>query len=193
MQMNIPFYRYCCHIELTRFKMCHGMPRWREHDPICSLSIYARFSGQFFFKFSFKEIVMGKKAPYAVFGCNNDRLFPKNIQWSSLFARKARVNTERVPPGHPIILLKSIKFNVAPLSVKRSITKFENTENSCPKLKLYFKKSFKRIKVLNPMETCPKAKFGSSSRRLPTFSRGSDLNLQLTLLSGEKVNMSIAP
>ena len=118
---------------------------------------------------------------------------PRNIQWSSLFARKARVNTDRVPPGHPIILLKSIKFNVAPLSVKRSITKFENTENSCPKLKLYFKKSFKRIKVLNSMETCPKAKFGSSSHRLPTFSRGSDLNLQLTLLSGEKVNMSIAP
>ena len=47
--------------------------------------------------------------------------FPRNIQWSSLFARKARVNTERVPPGHPIILLKSSKFNMAPVSVKRSI------------------------------------------------------------------------
>ena len=41
---------------------------------------------------------------------------------SSLFAQKARVNTERVPPGHPIILLKSQnKFNMAAVSVKRSI------------------------------------------------------------------------
>ena len=46
---------------------------------------------------------------------------PRNIQWSSLFARKARVNTERVPPGHPIILLKSNEFNMAAVSVKRSI------------------------------------------------------------------------
>ena len=89
MQMNIPFYRYCCHIELTRFKMCHGMPRGREHDPICSLSIYARFSGQFFFKFSFKEIVMGKKAPYAVFRCNNARLFPKKYTVKFSFCPKS--------------------------------------------------------------------------------------------------------
>ena len=40
-------------------------------------------------------------------------------------ARKARVNTERVclivflPPVHPIILLKSNKFNMAAVSVKR--------------------------------------------------------------------------
>ena len=37
-------------------------------------------------------------------------------------ARKARVNTERVPPVHPIILLKSNKFNMAAVWVKRSIT-----------------------------------------------------------------------
>ena len=42
-------------------------------------------------------------------------------------ARKARVNTERVygnvlmTPGHPTILLKSNKFNMAAVSVKRSI------------------------------------------------------------------------
>ena len=42
-------------------------------------------------------------------------------------ARKARVNTERVyrivlmPPGHPIILLKSKHFNMAAASVKRSV------------------------------------------------------------------------
>ena len=45
--------------------------------------------------------------------------FPRNIRWSSLFARKAHVNTERVPPGHPIILLKSNKFNMAAVSVKK--------------------------------------------------------------------------
>ena len=54
---------------------------------------------------------MEKKDRCAVFGCNND----------SLCARKAHVNTERVAPGHPIILLKSIKFNMAAISVKRSI------------------------------------------------------------------------
>ena len=42
-------------------------------------------------------------------------------------ARKARVNTERVyqimlmPPGHPTILLKSNSFNMAAVSVKRSV------------------------------------------------------------------------
>ena len=48
--------------------------------------------------------------------------FPRNIHLSSLFAQKGRVNTERVPPGHPIILLKSSKFNMAAVSVERSIT-----------------------------------------------------------------------
>ena len=42
-------------------------------------------------------------------------------------ARKAQANTERVyrivlvPPRHPIILLKSNEFNMAAVSVKRSI------------------------------------------------------------------------
>ena len=46
---------------------------------------------------------------------------PRNIQRSSLFARKVGINTERVPPGHPTILLKSNKLNMATVSVKRSI------------------------------------------------------------------------
>ena len=46
---------------------------------------------------------------------------PTNNHWSSHFAQKAYVNTERVPPGHPIILLKYNKFNMAAVSVKRSI------------------------------------------------------------------------
>ena len=51
---------------------------------------------------------------------------PRNKHWSSLFARKARVNTERAPPGHPIILLKSNKCNMAAVSVKRCITTSKN-------------------------------------------------------------------
>ena len=46
---------------------------------------------------------------------------PINNHWSSHFAQKACVNTERVPPGHPMILLKSNKLNMAAVSVKRSI------------------------------------------------------------------------
>ena len=68
--------------------MYYGMPRGREHDPIYSLSIYAHFSGHFFFKFSLKEIVMGKKGHCAVFGCNNDRLFPKKYTVKLSFCPK---------------------------------------------------------------------------------------------------------
>ena len=49
---NRPFYRYGGHIELIRFKEYYGMLRGHENDPIYSLSIYVRFSGQFVFKFS---------------------------------------------------------------------------------------------------------------------------------------------
>ena len=51
-RINRPFYRYGRHIEFISFKEYYGMPRGHEHDPIYSLSIYARFSGQFFYKFS---------------------------------------------------------------------------------------------------------------------------------------------
>ena len=57
-------------------------------------------------------------------------------------ARKSRVNIERVyrimlmPPGHPIILLKSNKFNMAAVSVKRSIeSKYQRAHNSVLALK----------------------------------------------------------
>ena len=51
---NRPFYRYGGHVELIRFKEYYGMPGGRgyEHYPLYSLSIYPRFSGQFFFTFS---------------------------------------------------------------------------------------------------------------------------------------------
>ena len=64
---------------------------------------------------------MGKNDSCAVFGCNNDRLFPEKYTVKLSFARIACGNTERVPPGHPIILLKSNKFNMAAVSEERSI------------------------------------------------------------------------
>ena len=64
---------------------------------------------------------MRKKDRCAIFDVITIAFFPRNIHLSSLFARKARVNTDQVPPGHPIILLKSNKFNMAAVSVKRSI------------------------------------------------------------------------
>ena len=74
-------------------------------------SVFTRaFRGNFFFKFSWKKIVMGKKDRCAVFGCNNDRLLPINNHWRSHFSQNACVNTERVPPEHPIIILISNKF-----------------------------------------------------------------------------------
>ena len=96
-----------------------GCPGCMRTISYTCISIYARFSGQFFSKFSQKKIVTKKKDRCAVFGCNNDRLFPEKYTLKFFFARKACVNTERVPPVHPIILLKSIKFNMAAVSVKK--------------------------------------------------------------------------
>ena len=93
------------------------------------ISINARFSGPFFFNFFLKKDFNGKKDRCAVFGRNNDSLFPeKYLHWRSLFAQKARVNTEGVPHGHPIILLKSSKFKMAAVSVKRSIYYFLHSQ-----------------------------------------------------------------
>ena len=58
---------------------------------------------------------MGKKDRCAVFGCNNDRLFPKKytVKYSKYTVKDHTSNTKRVkrivlmPPGHPIIPLKS--------------------------------------------------------------------------------------
>ena len=57
------------------------MPRGHEHGPIYSLSIYERISGQFFFKFSYKWIIMGKKILYhACLDVIKIVFFPRNIQ-----------------------------------------------------------------------------------------------------------------
>ena len=92
--------------------------------------------------------IFGQKQNFAVYFSVKRRslLHPNTAQRSFLpitiffleelnekLARKARVNTERVywivlmPPWHPIILLKSNKFTIVAVSVKRSIMGFRCT------------------------------------------------------------------
>ena len=94
---------------------------------------------------------MGKKILVPCLDVKMIAFFPRNIQWKIIFLilntaqgsfyplqsyskktlrknvlKSARKYTRNVlmPPGHPIILLKSNSFNMAALSVKRSIRKF---------------------------------------------------------------------
>ena len=93
-----------------------------------SLSIFVRFSGQ---KENLNIYFSGKGDHYYIQTRHNDLFFAITMyflgQLKKKLARKARVNTERVyrivlvPPRHPIILLKSNEFNMAAVSVKRSI------------------------------------------------------------------------
>ena len=115
------FYRYGCHIEFTRFKEYYGLPKGH------SLSIYARFSCK---KRTSLNISQEKGDYYYIQTRHNDLFCHYNLFLGKLkekLARKARVNTERVyrvvlmPPGHPIILLESNEFDMAAVSVKRSI------------------------------------------------------------------------
>ena len=64
---------------------------------------------------------MGKKDCCAVFGCNNDCLFSEKYTVKFSVFLKARRNTEQVLPRHLIKLLKSNKFNMVTIKVKRSI------------------------------------------------------------------------
>ena len=95
----------------------------REH----SLSIYAGFSG---IKRTSTYTSREKGDHYYIQARHNDLFFSSQSFSRKTYrkiGRKARVNTERVyrivlmPTGHPIILLKANKFNMAALSVKRSI------------------------------------------------------------------------
>ena len=56
---------------------------------------------------------MRKKDHCAVFGCNNDRLFPEKYALKFSFCPKSprRYIVSECPTGHPIILLKSNKLN----------------------------------------------------------------------------------
>ena len=122
---NRPFYRYGDHIELIRFKEYYGMPgggAWAGSD-ILAHYLRALFGPLFLCVFLEKDC-NGKKKKKIVVPCLAVIIIAfllRNAQWSSLFARKASVNTERGLPGHPIILLKSNNFNMTDVSVKRSI------------------------------------------------------------------------
>ena len=86
-----------------------------------SLSVYARFSG----KKRTSSCISREKGDH-YFIQTRITIFFLGKRKEKL-ARKARVNTERVhrillmPPRHPIILLTSNLFNMATVSVKRSI------------------------------------------------------------------------
>ena len=81
---------------------------------------------------------MGKKGRCVVFESNNDHLFPEKYTVKFFFPQKARVNTERVPPGHTILLLKSNKFNLAAVSVKRTIAFTPESKFVYPKHKFQY-------------------------------------------------------
>ena len=91
MKCNRPFYRYGGHIELIGFKEYYGMPGGMSTISYTCISIYARFLGEFFLTFSKKKIEMRKNDRCAVFGCNNDRLFPEKYTFKfSFFPKSAR-------------------------------------------------------------------------------------------------------
>ena len=73
-------------------------------------------------RFSYKKILMGKKKIVVL--CLDVIMIaflPEKYTVNSLLGRNALVNTERVPSGHPKLLLKSNKFNMAAVSLKRPI------------------------------------------------------------------------
>ena len=130
---TVPFYRYGGHIEFIRVKEYYRMPRGHEHDPIYSLSICTRaFWANFSLSFPWKRLQWEEKIVVPCLDVIMNAFFLRNIQWSSHFARKARVNTEQVPPGHPIILLKSYEFNMAAVSVERSIENLTTEKSRTP-------------------------------------------------------------
>ena len=77
----------------------------------------------FLWVFPEKDCNEKKRSLCHVWGVIMISFFPRKNS-EVFFAQKACINTERVPPGHPIILLKSNEFNMATVSVKRSINLF---------------------------------------------------------------------
>ena len=89
-----------------------------------SLSIYAHFLG----KKRTSLFISREKGNHHYIQTQHNDLFLGKL--------KGRVNTEQVyqimlmPPGHPIILIKSNKFKMAILSVKRSIAACSTTSST---------------------------------------------------------------
>ena len=122
---NRLFYRYGGHIEFIRFKEHYGMPRGH------SLSICAHFSGK-----KRTSLYISREKGDHYYSCTSKHGTTIFFSHYNLFlgkrleklARKARVYilseciwTCSCPPGHPIILPKSNTFNIAAVSIKRSI------------------------------------------------------------------------
>ena len=117
-----------------------GCPGGHEHDPIYLLSICTRaFWANFSLSFHWKRLQWEEKIVVPCLHVIMNAFFTRSIKWSSHFARKARINTEQLPPGHPIILLKSNEFNMAAVWVERSIENFDYREIAYPRDVLLFK------------------------------------------------------
>ena len=86
-------------------------------------SVFTRaFRANFSLKFPRKWSSWEKKLVVPCLNVIMIAFSPRNIQWSSLFARSKSARKYRASaPGHPIILLESNKLNMAAISVKRSI------------------------------------------------------------------------
>ena len=121
---NRPFYRYGDHIEFIGFKEYYGMPRGQ------SLSIYARFSGK---KRTSLYISREKGDHYYIQTRHDDLFFPLPSFY---------IESCSCPPGHPIILLKSKKFNMAAVSVKRSILEVGCIDFHIQNLQVSFQKHY---------------------------------------------------
>ena len=107
-----------------------GCPRGHEHDSIYSLSIRNMVVHCTF---------LGEQAT-----CKHGStifipiriLFQENLK--KKMPRRALVNTKQnvlMPPGHPIMLLKSNLFNMASISVKWSIAVCINLLQVCPSVR----------------------------------------------------------
>ena len=92
-------------------------------------------------KFSSKKIQLQweKKIVVPCLDVIMNAFSPRSLSWSSHFAREARITTEQVPPGHPIILLKSNEFNMAAVSVESPTENFDYREIAYPRGVLLFK------------------------------------------------------
>ena len=76
---------------------------------------------------------MGQKDRCAVFGCKNDSLFPEKYTLKFPFCPKSKPKyCVSAPAGHPIILLKSSKFNMA-ASVKGSLSRDQPHTTHAPR------------------------------------------------------------
>ena len=118
--MNRPFYRHGGYIEFVRLKEYYGIPRGALAE--CLRRLFEQKENfTVYFSGKRRSLLYANTAQRSIFSDHN--LFLGKLK--AKLSRKGHVNTERVYrimlPRHPIILLKSNKFKMAAVSVKRSI------------------------------------------------------------------------